>query len=33
MVSTERRGRVVSTPASYVVVPGSNLGPETGYAD
>jgi hypothetical protein len=25
--------RVVNTPASYLEVPGSNLGPETGYPD
>jgi hypothetical protein len=26
-----RRGRVVSTPASYLEVLTSNLGPDTGY--
>jgi hypothetical protein len=31
-VFTERRGQMVSTSASYSV-PGSNLGPETGYPD
>jgi hypothetical protein len=30
---TERRGRVVNIPASYSGIPGSNLGPETGYPD
>jgi hypothetical protein len=28
---TERRGRVVSTPASYSNAPGSNIGQESGY--
>jgi hypothetical protein len=32
-VITERRGRLVNTPASYSEVPGSNLGPETSYPD
>jgi hypothetical protein len=33
MILTERRGRVVNTPASYSLVPGSSLGPETGYPE
>jgi hypothetical protein len=31
--STERRGRVVNTPASYSGGSGFNLGLETGYHD
>jgi hypothetical protein len=29
----ERRGRMINTPVSYLEVPGSNLGPKTGYPD
>jgi hypothetical protein len=32
-IITERRGRVVNTPASYSGGPGFNIGPETGYPD
>jgi hypothetical protein len=31
--STEHSGRVFKNPASYLEVPGSILGPETGYPD
>jgi hypothetical protein len=33
IIQSERRGRVVKTPASYSEFPGSNLGPETGCPD
>jgi hypothetical protein len=32
-IHVDPRGRVINTPASYSVVPGSNFGPKTGYLD